>query len=81
MSLADYLPVTRGYLERRLENMATVQDLESAINAERQQVLAAVTEMRNEIQRLKDQIGQGTVVMPEDLDRLKNMVDGIYQGE
>lgn len=69
------LAVTR----QKLENlMATVEDLQNAIDREHEQVSTAVQTMRDEIKALKDQIEGGTVVTAEQLDSLVERVENIF---
>lgn len=70
------------FLTRRSnETMATLQDVQEKIAAEKAQVAAAVESLKTEIQALKDQIGSDVIVTPEQLDALADAVDGIFAPE
>ena len=61
--------------------MATLQDVQDKIVAEKAQVAAAVDSLKGEIQALKDQIAGGIIVTSEQLDALAEAVDGIFAPE
>lgn len=58
--------------------MATVQELELAIQEERDEVGRRVNALVAEVERLKEQVGTGTVLMPSDFDHLITQVRGIH---
>lgn len=61
--------------------MATLQDVQDKIAAEKVQVADAMSGLKGEIQALKDQLAGGVVVTAEQLDALSAAVDGIFTPE
>ena len=68
----------RLILERLDKIMATVQELQDTIAAERAEVGAKLTEMTALIQALRDQVAAGTAATPEQLDELVLAVKDIF---
>lgn len=74
MSLFDWLPVTRNYLNERIKDMATLQDVKDAVAAEASEVAARVNALEARIVELE----AGGGATPEQLEELKVMVQGIH---
>lgn len=64
--------------QRSNETMATLQDVQDKIAAEKVQVSDALNAFKAEIQALQDQLAGGIVVTAEQLDALSAAVDGIF---
>lgn len=58
--------------------VATKQEVLDAIQAEHEQVLAAVSDFNAQIQALKDQIANGQAATPEDLDEIAAKINDIF---
>lgn len=61
--------------------MATKEEVLAAIQAEKDQVTAAVNSLNNQIKDLKDIIAAGGAVTPADLDEIATAVNNIFVPE
>jgi hypothetical protein len=67
------------FLTRRSEStMATLQDVQDKIAAEKAQVSEAMDSLKAQVKALQDQLANGIVVTSEQLDALAAAVDGIF---
>lgn len=85
MALSDYFPVTRGYLERRMAEMATREemeqaksDLSNAISSETNEVRERVNALVARVAELEQQVANGGAVTLEDLQGFREAVLNIH---
>lgn len=68
-------------LEKGIKNMATIQDVQAAIDAEKAQVQVRLDELQASIVALQEQVAAGSAATPEQLDELVSAVQNIFSPE